>query len=722
MKKLSYIFLIFILLCQSAQAQTVEEIWGKHMKNAREWFELDDFPNAVNDYLKAKETLPTDSVAYLEGAMSAAYALDDTNFNKFKSEFTSVFKYTSPSFHEYAEIMLQSRIQKGEENPETLYQLGIDKYPNNAEMYAAPLLGMYFEQNKIEEAKNLLINVVPLVKNAEFPYTLGVMYQQEGDIDNALIMYDKALSLNPKHLDSNYNIGTIYYNKAVNNINKLNNLSLENFESEATELNKLSLAHLQKAKPYIEKAAADTDNPTDAFEFLQTTLVLMDHVHYINETIEESAAKDNSIIAFSDETNTDSKPEDATIAINTVTPSVNENANLSETEKEKPNPLLPPKLLISDIHFEYADGATALAKGSSGKLKLRVENWGDGTSYAPTIRLNSLMHVTGLNFNREVKLQNIAPDASVDVEIDINYVNAASRGFKAIKSPQNKFILMIKDSLNYKTEQQEFVLNLNQSENKTVQKAAPVVAKKDTNTSTNFLILIAANEYTSWSPLVNAVNDANNFKDVLLDKYQYEAENVYELYNEKVTKSEIDKLIRSLSSKIGPEDKLVIYYSGHGYYDTFMKKGFWVPVNAKLSGDDTSDYLSNQTILDYIKVLNTKHTLLISDACYSGSIFSSESRGMKYADPIETLPSRWGLASGGLTEVSDGEEGGHSPFNMCLTTYLRSNTTAKLPISDVARSVRYSVSFNSTQEPQGKPLRDVGHMGGEFVFKLRNYQ
>ncbi|WP_044200960.1 caspase family protein [Flammeovirga sp. OC4] len=763
--KFYHLLLLFSFCVFNAKAQTVEQVWEKHMKNAREWYELDEFGNALQDYIKAKETLPTDSVAYLEGALAAAYANDNASFEKLKSEFNSVFKYTSPTFNEYSEIMFQASL--GENVSEEQLKEGLRNYPHNAEMYGGPLLSIYFEQNKIEEATKLLEELVPIAENAEFPYTLGVIYQQNEKIDDALEMYNKALEKDPDHLDANYNIGTIYYNKAVGEINRLNHLSLEEFESQSAAMNQEALDLLKKAKPFIDKAASGDKHATDAFEFLQTTLVLIDHIQNMMETMASVKTQDNSIVSFNDnvspqareinvgtptvgaivstpslaatttqpekssnERNVDitetPQKEDASVPTTTpsvatpTTPVVPTPAVAVAKEKKPAEKLLPAELVMSDLQFVYDGGVTTLSKGGSGKIKLRVDNWGKGTSFSPTVKLLASMSVPGLNFDRSVKLKNIEPGDGMDVEIEVSYAkpNAVSRGFKAIKAPQNKFRVMVQDSLRNRSDMQEFMLSLDQSG---ADDAGAVVAKT-VQKGTNYLVLIACNNYTSWTPLANAVNDAQNFKKVLLEHYHYDQANVFELYNEQVNKSEINKLVRELATKVGEEDKVLIYYSGHGYYDEFTEEGYWVPVNAAMTQDDMSQYLPNGTILKYIKALKTKHTLLISDACFSGSMFASTSRGMMYADRVESFKSRWGLSSGGLTEVSDGNAGEHSPFNLYLTKYLVNNPNEKLTISSLALYVRQSVMSNTMQEPQGKPLKNVGHEGGEFVFNLKNPQ
>ncbi|MBB6462369.1 caspase family protein [Flammeovirga kamogawensis] len=715
-----FLFLLFPFL---TQAQSVEEIWEKHMKNARDWYEIDEFQNALQDFIKAKETLPTDSVAYLEGALSAAYANNNDSFEQLKEEFTSVFKYTSPAFNEYSEIMFMSAVTNAEgEELVKLLKIGVNQYPNNSDAYAGPLLATYFENNQIEEAQKLLERIVPTSENPEFAYTLGVIYQNTGAIEKAIDNYEIATTLDINHLDANYNLGTVFYNQAVAEINKINELSLEDFEKSSLAYNMKATELLKMAKPYIDKAASGDKNATDAFEFLQTTLVLIDHMDNVRETLAITSTERlippttgfaQESITISESTPASTQP----IPTPTVAPSA-PSTPVAVVPKPANVPSAPAELMMSDLAFEYEGGVTTLSKGGSGKIKLRVDNWGKGAAVKPIVKLLPTMSVPGLSFDRAVEIKDLGPGEGVQVEISVHYEkpNAVSRGFKTIKAPQNKFRVMIQDSLNNRSDMQEFVLNLDQSESTA---STPAVAVKTVQQGKNYLLLIACNDYQQWTPLVNAVNDAKKIKDVLTTYYHYDKENVFEIYNGDVTKSNISKMVREINTKIGEEDKLLIYYSGHGYYDDFTQEGYWVPASAAMSQDDMSSYLSNTTILNYIKGLNTKHTLLIADACFSGSLFATKSRGMMYAERVENFKSRWGLSSGGLTEVSDGNAGEHSPFNHYLTKYLVNNTIEKLTISSIALYVRQTVMSNTMQEPQGKPLRNVGHEGGEYIFHLK---
>ena len=79
----------------------------------------------------------------------------------------------------------------------------------------------------------------------------------------------------------------------------------------------------------------------------------------------------------------------------------------------------------------------------------------------------------------------------------------------------------------------------------------------------------------------------------------------------------ISKFLK-LIKLVKPQDNLVIYFSGHGRHDEHFG-GNWVPVEAGIAEEDWPDYLSNDQIKGYLSRINSRHTFLIADSCFSGA-------------------------------------------------------------------------------------------------------
>ncbi|MDL5048559.1 caspase family protein [Oscillatoria amoena NRMC-F 0135] len=228
----------------------------------------------------------------------------------------------------------------------------------------------------------------------------------------------------------------------------------------------------------------------------------------------------------------------------------------------------------------------------------------------------------------------------------------------------------------------------------------------------NHLLVVGINNYQHWPRLNNAVKDANDIVSVLMTRYSFEFSNVTVLKDEQATRSNMYNALRSLIGKISPQDNLVVYFSGHGYFDELLSEGYWIPVDAEVNS--TGDYISNTEILKILGNINSQHTFLIADACFSGALFADSRRG--YTDNVEKFKSRWGLASGRLETVSDGEIGANSPFATRVLRFLQENNKDKFPVSELIQYVKTQVAEDTNQTPIGNPLKALGDEGGEMVF------
>ncbi|MDX2305322.1 MAG: caspase family protein [Microscillaceae bacterium] len=233
----------------------------------------------------------------------------------------------------------------------------------------------------------------------------------------------------------------------------------------------------------------------------------------------------------------------------------------------------------------------------------------------------------------------------------------------------------------------------------------------------NYLLLIACDKYKYWKPLFNAVKDAQDVKKILMDRYGFEPNNIFELLNEEVTLEAVEAQFQALIKKGTNLDNLLIYYSGHGYYDSSFDLGYWVPYDGRTNSAATSSYIPNDKIRDYIKEMNFRHVFMVADACFSGSLFSTETTRGSMKE--ESVKSRWGLSSGNLEVVSDGKKGENSPFAKAFMDFLNSNLQDKLLVDPLIQYVISTVKENSEQEPRGSELVGVGSEGGQFVFTLQ---
>jgi hypothetical protein len=254
----------------------------------------------------------------------------------------------------------------------------------------------------------------------------------------------------------------------------------------------------------------------------------------------------------------------------------------------------------------------------------------------------------------------------------------------------------------------------------TVEADAPVelpsLAEVSTGDGKFYALLIGVNEYDDPDimSLDKPVADARRLGEVLEQYYTFEKENI--TYLENPTRNEIVDALDLMRKTLGPEDNLLLFYAGHGYWDAETETGYWIPKNGRKTS--TADWFRNTTLTDQLRTIKSKHTLLVADACFSGSIFKSRavfiSEEQVAIKKLYNLPSRKAMTSGTLTEVPD-----RSEFLKYLTKRLADNQEKYLPSAELFSSFRRAVINNSDVIPQYGTMQKVGDEGGDFIFIRR---
>ena len=253
-----------------------------------------------------------------------------------------------------------------------------------------------------------------------------------------------------------------------------------------------------------------------------------------------------------------------------------------------------------------------------------------------------------------------------------------------------------------------------------IEKSTPV-----SSTTSNYrALIIGNNDYKDpdnrWPPLKTAVTDAKAIANILESHYNFQDVTVLE----NASRSEILHAINGLTRRVNNNDSVLLYYAGHGYLDMETNKGYWIPVDAK--GNDHTTFLRNSTIRDELNTIasRAKHTLLISDSCFSGSLLRGVTRGPvpsvdqdRYYQNVAAKKSVQIIAAGGVEFVDDNyANSGHSPFTYFLLNELSNNNKPVITASEISSNVEQAVANNSSQNPESGVLQGAGDELGEFIF------
>lgn len=227
-----------------------------------------------------------------------------------------------------------------------------------------------------------------------------------------------------------------------------------------------------------------------------------------------------------------------------------------------------------------------------------------------------------------------------------------------------------------------------------------------------YALIIGVDDYSDPQilDLDNPISDAQSLKKVLQEQYIFEEQNID--YIENATRAQIIDALDGLAKKVKKNDNVLIFYAGHGYWDEQAEIGYWIPADGRKNS--TADWFRNSTLTDQLRSIQSKHTLLIADACFSGGIFKARAAFMDASLAINKkyeMSSRKAMTSGTLTEVPD-----RSAFLKYLVRRLEANTQKYLSVSTLFYSFEEAVINNSDVRPQYGTIQKVGDEGGEFIF------
>jgi WD40 repeat protein len=198
-------------------------------------------------------------------------------------------------------------------------------------------------------------------------------------------------------------------------------------------------------------------------------------------------------------------------------------------------------------------------------------------------------------------------------------------------------------------------------------------------------LLVGVDEYDHHANLINPVNDVRAIQAELRDAYR---SGTRTLANP--TRREFQEALHALADReYGKYDQLLVMFSGHGYFDERIKRGYLAFRDSKPLEEDPyfESYVSHSEVREILERLDCEHVLLVVDSCFAGTLdpLIAMAPGARPVDGgIGLIPAkqyierklrfktRRYITAGGKEYVPDGRPGQHSPFVRQLLAGLRS--------------------------------------------------
>lgn len=236
--------------------------------------------------------------------------------------------------------------------------------------------------------------------------------------------------------------------------------------------------------------------------------------------------------------------------------------------------------------------------------------------------------------------------------------------------------------------------------------------------------VIGIDDYEVWPPLSAAVADARSVADYFRGQGFDE---VIEILDRDATRESILSLLGTeLPKRTGKDDRVVIYFAGHGQTESLPtgdQQGYIIPADGKM-GEFFASAISMDQVRQLSKRIPARHILYIMDSCYSGMGFT-RSAGVDPTTPgyirkVTSLKAVQMIAAGGAGEQAQESEG-HGVFTRLLLQALDGDADLDrdgfVTATELGAYLRPNVSRATSQAQTPQYGRLVGE--GEVVFRVR---
>ncbi len=241
-------------LTNQAVAAFNEEDYNKALRSFEQIIGIEETP-----VFKADDPNSVDTVIIFNAGLAAYNA---QNYDKAIKYYREAAKYKYSGARTY-QLISSSYMQKQDTvGALEVLKEGLKEYPDNGTILVE-VINIYLNSNRVDDAlKYLDIAIEQDPKNSSYYFARGTLFDKLQKPEEATTSYLKAIEYKDDYFDAYYNLGAVYYNKGVKQIDVANAVPSNQPEKYEEEKEKADI-EFKKAIPYMEKA--HEVNPTDKF-------------------------------------------------------------------------------------------------------------------------------------------------------------------------------------------------------------------------------------------------------------------------------------------------------------------------------------------------------------------------------------------------------------------------------------------------------------------------
>jgi tetratricopeptide (TPR) repeat protein len=232
-------------------APRMDALYGRAFNDAVNSYNAKDYDKAISSYKLASQIKPQDTTAVLY----SAYAYEaKQDFAGAKANYNQLLGMNYKSAALYNRLLQIARQQNDNAEASKVLQQALVAYPNN-KSFMLEDLNASLAGGKGEDAISKINKTIAAdPSNSNLYAVRGSLYDQQKKTDLAVADYRKAVELDPKNYDAQYNLGVYNYNKAADAYTKASKMDLKTYQTSGRKLEAEGKKYFEAAIPFFERS------------------------------------------------------------------------------------------------------------------------------------------------------------------------------------------------------------------------------------------------------------------------------------------------------------------------------------------------------------------------------------------------------------------------------------------------------------------------------------
>ena len=229
----------------------MDALYGRAFNDAVNSYNAKEYDKAIGSYKLASQIKPQDTTAVLY----SAYAYEaKQDYVGAKANYNQLLGMNYKSAALYNRLLQIARQQNDNAEAAKVLQQALVAYPGNKNFMLEDLNASLSGGKGEDAIAKINKTIVADPTNSNLYAVRGSLYDQQKKNDLALADYRKAIELDPKNFDAQYNLGVYNYNKAAEAYTKASKMDLKSYQISGRGLEASGKKYFEAAIPFFEKA------------------------------------------------------------------------------------------------------------------------------------------------------------------------------------------------------------------------------------------------------------------------------------------------------------------------------------------------------------------------------------------------------------------------------------------------------------------------------------